>query len=103
MVSITEADCDIVQISAWCGEQTMMTYVMPTKRIHPQAAKVNKIEVRDGKMYHSGEPVEALDRRSALLEFAQFITDLGPDVVLLAHNGARFDFPRYAVRHSQCF
>jgi hypothetical protein len=73
----------------------MMLHVMPTKRIHPQASKVNNIVVRDGKMYHSGELVDALDRHSALCEFAKFLTDLGPALVLVAHNGARFDFPRY--------
>jgi hypothetical protein len=95
LISVAGSDCEIVQISAWCGETSFMLHVMPpTKQIDPKASAVNKIVIRDGKMYHSEKFVDAVDRSQALCEFAQFISGLGDALVLVAHNGVRFDFPR---------
>jgi hypothetical protein len=71
-----------------------MQYVIPEKCIHPKASEVNGLTVIDGQLYHHGEVVEAFDARSALSNFCQFITSCAAKVVLLAHNGLRFDFSR---------
>ena len=89
-----EADCEIVQIAAWCGSQSFMQYVTPTRPINPGASKVNNVTVKDGKMYHYEKEVNCLDSHLALSEFSQFVTDQGSQVALVAHNGQRFDFPR---------
>lgn len=71
-----------------------MKYVLPTRRISASAADVTKITIKDGEMFHSGKRVNAVSYREAFDGFDRFISSLGPAVVLVAHNGHKFDFPR---------
>jgi len=94
MFAFTEADCDIVQIAALHGRTLLSRYVWPSKRIHPKASEVNKITVDAQYMYVDGKRVEHVDQHSAMTDFVQFVQQVPGPVVLVAHNGQRFDFPR---------
>lgn len=93
-----ERDCDILQIAACCGSASFSTYVIPTRPINPGAARVNKISVRDGKMFHCDKEVPFVEPRTALGDFAHFVGKQGAKVILVAHNGKRFDFPRLVLQ-----
>jgi len=94
MFACTEADCDIVQIAALYGRTLFNRYVWPSKRIHPKASDVNKISADAKHMYVDGKRVEHVDQHSAMTDFAQFVRQVPAPVILVAHNGQRFDFPR---------
>jgi len=96
----TEADCDIVQIAALYGNKMLSRYVWPLKDIHWKASEVNKITVNreNGVMYFKGTRVEHVDQRRAMTDFVEFVQQVPGKVILVAHNGRRFDFPRYRLR-----
>jgi len=96
-----EADCDIVQIAALYGNTLLSRYVWPSRPIHPRASAVNKITVdmQHDVMYADGQRVQHVDQRRAMTEFAHFVQQVPAPVVLVAHNGRRFDFPR-SVSHA---
>lgn len=71
-----------------------MKYVLPTKPINPMASAVNNITMEDGQMFHYGRRVNAVSYHQAFNDFDQFISNIGPAVVLAAHCGHRFDFTR---------
>jgi len=91
-----ESDCDIVQLAALYGDTLFNRYVWPLKQIHPQATEINKITVdrQQRVMYVDGRRVEYVDQQRAMTEFVAFIRQVSAPVVLVAHNGRRFDFPR---------
>lgn len=70
--------------------------MQPTQRIHPDASRVNKLTIVNRKLCYKGvecdnvlAPPEGIDN---LVGYLQTKYPMG--VVLIAHNGARFDFPR---------
>jgi len=91
----TDANCGILQIAALYGKTLFSRYIWPSKPIHPGAAAVNKITVDGDHMYVYGKRVEHVSERNAMTDFAQFIEQVPADVILVAHNGRRFDFPRF--------
>jgi len=94
----TEADCDIVQIAALYGKTLFSRYVWPSKPIDPRASRVNRITVDNEHMYVDGKRAEHVDQRTAMTDFAQFVQQVPGPVILVAHNGKRFDFPRFVSR-----
>ena len=97
-----EADCDIVQIAALYGSTGFSRYVWPSKPINPKASAVNKITLdrKHNAMYADGQRVDCVDQRRAMTEFAQFVQQVKGPVVLVAHTGRRFDFPRSVIASS---
>ena len=91
-----ELDCDIVQIAALYGNKLFSRYVWPLKPIHPRAFDVHKISVDERhNMYVGGQRVEHVERRRAMTELVEYLEQVPAPVVLVAHNGRRFDFPRF--------
>jgi len=100
--AVSEPDCEIVQLAARCGSAVFNRYIWPaSKSVSIGAAGVHKIAVdRDrGHMYVRGQLVQHVDEQCAVTELADFICRLpgAAAVVLTAHNGRRFDFPRFVV------
>lgn len=93
---ISERDCDIVQIAAWCGSASFMRYVTPTKPINFGASLANHITMDDdnNKMFLDDKEVPCIEPRRALNEFVEYINEQGESVVLVAHSGYTFDFLR---------
>lgn len=91
-----EADCDILQIAALYGRKLFNRYIWPSKPIHRRAYDVHKIAVDHQRrhMYVGGQRVEQVDERRAMTDFVEFLSQVPGPVVLVAHNGRRFDFPR---------
>ena len=91
-----------MQIAALYGTTLFNRYVWTSKRIHPKASEVNKITVdaEHNVMRVAGKRVEHVDQHSAMTDFARFIQQVPAPVVLVAHNGRRFDFPRFVEQLS---
>ena len=70
-------------------------YIKPTQRIHSSASAVNKLTVRNNKLCYNGvECSNVVSAEEASENFYHYLNENFPEgVVLVAHNGARFDFP----------
>ena len=70
-------------------------YIQPTQRIHSSASAVNKLTVRNNKLcYNGAECSNVVSAEEAIENFHHYLNKNFPEgVVLVAHNGARFDFP----------
>ena len=86
-----------MQLAAQYGDVTFSRYIFPTIPIDARASENNGITVdhEHGDMYVNGQPVQYDYCEQAMADFAKFLTDVGGSVVLVAHNGKSFDFPRY--------
>ena len=65
-------------------------YVKPRKPINAQASEITGLTYKRGQMYLRGQPVNSIPIDQCLREFLEFLGDR--KVVLVAHNGSRFDF-----------
>ena len=101
-------DSDICQIAAWAmGEPRVWSqYLIPQKKIHFGASKVNKLKVKKIKgrkvLTKCGKPVCAEQYERGLKHFYHYLTELrkkycqtNPNsrIILIAHNGQSFDAP----------
>ena len=88
-----------MQLAALYGRNEFGRYVWPTKSIHPAATDVHNITVDEQckVMYARGRPVHYVHQRTAMMDFVRFVEHVPGSVVLVAHNGRRFDFPRFDV------
>ena len=70
-------------------------YMQPTQRIHSGASRVNKLTIRNKKLCYNGvECEDVLSPAKGIDNLAGYLQRKYPKgVVLIAHNGARFDFP----------
>ena len=74
------------------SRSTFNKYVIPDIPISPSAERVTKIcMLNQSEMLVNGLPVECVGIKQALSEFIKWLESF-PDVVLVAHNGRRFDF-----------
>ncbi|XP_066970773.1 uncharacterized protein [Macrobrachium rosenbergii] len=98
---------DILQIAAVCNSQQFMRYVTPTKPVHFQAQRVNKLRNSNGVLEkrvsqnpQRWEKVPTQPIIHTLLEFLEWLNSIGP-CYLVAHN-ASFDKNHllYHVRES---
>ena len=88
-----------MQLAAQYGDVTFSRYIFPTIPIDARASEHNGITVDrehgDNVMYVNGQPVQYDYCEQAMADFVTFLHDVGGPVVLVAHNGKTFDFPRY--------
>ena len=70
-------------------------YIQPTQRIHSGASAVNKLTIVRNKLCYNGKECNnVLPAEEAIESFAAYLHENFPEgVELIAHNGARFDFP----------
>ena len=89
---LSARNSDIVQIAAASGEKTFSRYVLPIKRIHPDASAATGLTVRDDTLYHKGTAVPTVSLSDALLDFVDFISSFEKPI-LAGHNVQNFDVP----------
>ncbi|XP_072754393.1 DNA polymerase III PolC-type-like isoform X1 [Anoplolepis gracilipes] len=82
---------EICQIAARYEDQEFSAYMIPTRPISKNAADVTGLSVCAGEMFLHGEKVETIPFHVALQNFLQFLSNIGKDITLVAHNGFRFD------------
>lgn len=95
---------EICQIAAKYRDMSFNVYMAPSA-IEPGASKVNSMTVHEGQLLYRGEAVETVSERTALLNFLQFLKQIGRRVVLVAHNAFNFDAKiiMYRYRRSEFF
>ena len=94
-------ECEIIQLSCLVqGKAPFNQYLLPDKKmISESATKIHGGSVRyqnGAKQLHkNGNQLPAVSQVQGLGDFLSFIKEVGSEtrVVLVAHNGNRFDFP----------
>jgi hypothetical protein len=87
-----EANCDILQIAAKCGETTFATYVNPSRQVSATATAANGLMNCNGDLVHHGVKVQSVPMRLALVSFIEWL-GLFKNFCIAVHN-LRFDGPR---------
>ncbi|MFT7814430.1 uncharacterized protein LOC107076968 [Arapaima gigas] len=84
--------CDIVQMSAVCGDVSFNMHMLPRCRMSAEASRVTGFTVQDDTLFLHGQPVDTVPRQQALVAFVDFVCSFRKPV-LVAHNALRFDAP----------
>ena len=103
---LLEDDPDICQIATWVMEkpEVWSRYLIPQKNISDGASRINNLKVekdKDGQdiLTKHGKPVEAEQYKAGMYQFYQHLcelrrqTDPNSRIILIAHNGKKFDAP----------
>ncbi|XP_071635851.1 uncharacterized protein [Temnothorax longispinosus] len=83
---------EICQISAATETKTFNAYMVP-KSMTPGAAATTGLQVRAGEMYLNDKQLDTVPPRVGLANFIGFLRNVGDNIILVAHNGFRFDAP----------
>nr|XP_023697399.1 protein PML-like [Paramormyrops kingsleyae] len=84
--------CDIVQLSAVCGERTFNAYMVPRRSMGYSASFVTGFTVEGDSLLQYGRPMMTVPLQDALADFLTFLRGFHSPV-LVAHNVLRFDAP----------
>ncbi len=87
------AVCDIIQLSAICGDRVYNAYTLPRRALTESATRVTGFTVRDDGLFLRGVPVETVPLDDALTSFIDFLRSFRRPVLLAAHSVSRFDAP----------
>ncbi|XP_048873068.1 protein PML-like [Brienomyrus brachyistius] len=84
--------CDIVQLSAACGERTFNAYVVPRRGMGYSVSFMTGFTVEGDCLLHHGRPMTIVPLQDALADFLTFLRGFHSPV-LVAPNVLRFDAP----------
>lgn len=84
--------CEIIQLSAICGDETFNAYTMPLGDVHEGATEVTGLSVREGHLYHQETPVDTVPLSQVFTSFLAFLESFPGPVLLAAHNAKCFDW-----------
>ncbi|XP_070764046.1 DNA polymerase III subunit epsilon-like [Enoplosus armatus] len=85
--------CDIIQLSAVCGERVFNVYTLPRRALTDSATNVTGFTVTGDVLSLHGSPVDTIPLVEALTSFLAFLRSFRRPVLLAAHNARRFDAP----------
>ncbi|KAK0175477.1 hypothetical protein PV327_009225 [Microctonus hyperodae] len=84
----------IVQIAAKCGNQSFSVYILPTIKFKLDASAMTGLTLVNNELCLKSVPVPTKSPKDAITEFITFLRDVGSKVMLAAHSGSIFDFPK---------
>ncbi|CAC5392681.1 unnamed protein product [Mytilus coruscus] len=82
---------DIAQIAAVTENENFSAYVMPSKKITPQASDITKLAFFDGQMYYDEVPVESSPPFEVFTNLIAFLSKFPSKPTLVGHNIKTFD------------
>ncbi|KAL0967926.1 hypothetical protein UPYG_G00259920 [Umbra pygmaea] len=94
--------CDIIQLSAICGDKTYNAYILPRCSMTNQASQVTGFTVSNQRtLLLHGRPVDTIPLSEALTSFISFLRSFRKPI-LAAHNARLFDSPVLARALGEC-
>lgn len=89
---------EILQIAAKANLKEFQAFIKPVYGIPRKVSEITHLFLYDDAMFYedllsSMKQVETISLREALTEFLVFLRSFGKPVILIAHNGFRFDVP----------
>lgn len=94
--------CDLIQLSARCGERTFNIYTLPRIALTKSATRITGFTVKSDHLFLRGDPVMTSPLAEALTSFITFLRSFCHPVLLAAHNALRFDAPVLARVLRKC-
>lgn len=85
--------CDIIQLSAICGQKAFNAYTLPRSALTESAKRVTGFTVSNGSLFLRGAPVDTIPLVDMLTSFITFLRSFHQPVLLAAHSVMRFDAP----------
>lgn len=83
--------CEIIQLSAICGDVIFDAYTIPSGNVADGATQITGLSVREGCLYLWGNPVPTVPLRQVFTSFLAYIRSFQGPVLLAAHNAKFFD------------
>ncbi|KAK0085129.1 hypothetical protein PV325_005716 [Microctonus aethiopoides] len=84
----------IVQIAAKFENKSFSIYILPTCKFHSDASALTGLTLFDNKLYLKSVAVPTNSPADAITEFITFLRGVGSKVMLAAHYGSKYDFPK---------
>ncbi|XP_024892136.1 uncharacterized protein LOC112467665, partial [Temnothorax curvispinosus] len=90
----------ICQIAAYDGVSTFNAYITPSIPISRSASAITGMQIIDGDMYVHEDLVQTIPVRAAVDGFLKYLEEISGkenracQIILLSHNGFKFDVPR---------
>lgn len=81
----------VMQVAAKCGRSVFNAYLLPWRPISYQAAQITGFCRAGMDLYVHGVRKHTLTVREAIQQFIKFLSSLGGNTVLVAHNAFHFD------------
>lgn len=85
--------CDIIQVSAICGDSAFNAYTLPSRAIDERATEVTGFIVSDGGLFCHGVRLHTIPLRDVLMSLIVYLRSFRCPVLLVAHNARHFDAP----------
>jgi DNA polymerase III epsilon subunit-like protein len=76
----------ILQLSAACKNDIFDGYCLPSKTINKEAAKINKMQSRRGKLYQDGKQVDTMSREELISGFLDFLKRQEGKILIVGHK-----------------
>ncbi|KAJ8678038.1 hypothetical protein QAD02_013825 [Eretmocerus hayati] len=86
-------DDQIFEIAASCDESSFDVYTLPSKPITKGASEATGFKMIRGELYYRDEKIETKSAKAAISDLIEYLKKFGCPVILIAHNGFRFDAP----------
>lgn len=83
--------CDIIQVSAICGNNGFNAYTVPSQALDRGATDVTGFTVHDGNLFRHGVPMPTIPLPDVLTSFIGYLRTFRRPVLLAAHNARCFD------------
>ncbi|XP_040893924.1 DNA polymerase III PolC-type-like [Toxotes jaculatrix] len=90
---LNTSQCDMIQLSAICGNRVFNHYTLPRCPITMGAQEVTGFSVSSGSLYYCGVRKHTFPLDYALTSFITFLHSFPKPVLLAGHNAMRFDVP----------
>ncbi|XP_058798336.1 uncharacterized protein LOC131668298 [Phymastichus coffea] len=86
-------NAEITQIAACCANENFNAYILPSRGISKRITDVTNLHIVGGEMFFGDTLLKTVSLRVAMEDFLSFLDTQGDQVILMAHNGYKFDFP----------
>lgn len=91
-------NAEVIQIAAKYHTQEFNVYILPSKGISTIVSEITNLSIKDGHLVFNNEDeyrrLDTISLRMACMSFISFLKNISHDIILVAHNGVRFDAPQ---------
>ncbi|KAF2902123.1 hypothetical protein ILUMI_04056 [Ignelater luminosus] len=84
---------EICQISAKHKDAVFNAYSLPLKKMSQEAENVTGLKIIRGEMFSGNEKLSTTPIKTVFENFLIYLKSFNSPIILIAHNGFRFDFP----------
>lgn len=91
-------NAEVIQIAAKYHNREFNRYIFPSNDIPTVVSKITKLFIKEGQLILNNEDeyrrIDTVSPRNACMSFISFLKNISHDIILVAHNGVKFDGPQ---------